>query len=197
MTGIAQPILFLSDCRGIAIPRDFAEQIHENAVIDYGKWKEKLASLADMDSEGYWDTWDDICQNMIVKDIHDSYKHYYLHQDGDLWLRPHPKSVKWVTDKEELDDNTLHDMYDEMLDDCYGNEVKIAGHDYRVNLALKRVDKTAYNTCFNNWLDGKCRGENIFELDDKYYSEDPEEPDDYWGDPESHDGHYEWKETKV
>jgi hypothetical protein len=196
MTGIAQPILFLSDCRGIAIPRDFAEQIHENAVIDYGKWKEKLASLADMDSEGYWDTWDDICQNMIVKDIHDSYKHYYLHQDGDLWLRPHPKSVEWVTDLEPIEDYKLERDYDDMLNDCY-EETTIAGHKYQTSRALKKVDPTAYRCGFAEWLDVECRDETIFELDDKYYREDPEEPDDYWGDPESHDGHYEWKETKV
>lgn len=56
---------------------------------------------------------------------------------------------------EELSDEELYDMYDEMLDECYGL-VKICGINYQSSEALKEVDPTAYRVGFCDWLSAEC-----------------------------------------
>ena len=57
-------------------------------------------------------------------------------------------------------DNDLESMYEDMLDDVYG-EVEIAGLSYSTSYALKELDLIAYREGFNNWIDT----EEIIELD--------------------------------
>jgi len=44
------------------------------------------------------------------------------------------------------------DMYDDMLDDCYG-QVKIGGYTYDTSLALRYVDIIAYNEGLSDYAD--------------------------------------------
>lgn len=44
------------------------------------------------------------------------------------------------------------DMYDNMLDECYG-VVKIGGYEYYHSHAFKLVDEIAYQQGFNNYID--------------------------------------------
>lgn len=86
-----EPILYLSDSRGVYIPRDFAAETRPECIK--GARPEDLAILADgPDSEWYWDAWAAICDNATVTD-HDTGVTYTLHQDGDLWLLPPGWSV--------------------------------------------------------------------------------------------------------
>lgn len=50
-----------------------------------------------------------------------------------------------------LDEIKLHDLYDEMLDDAYG-EVSLAGLDYPTSTLLRRGDEIAYNLGFNDYI---------------------------------------------
>ena len=68
----------------------------------------------------------------------------------------------------ELSDRELHELYDQMLDDCY-EPVKIAGCEYGVSTALKNVDPIAYRCGFNDWLDSECQEGVIVEENNKYF----------------------------
>ena len=46
----------------------------------------------------------------------------------------------------------LVDMYDDILDDCYG-QVKIGGHSYNTSLALRYVDIIAYEEGLRDFED--------------------------------------------
>ena len=79
-------ILYLSDARGVYIPRDFAVETYRHCID--GVSDDELAILAaGPDHEWYWDTWEDVERNAVVTDS-GSGKQYRLLQDGDLWLVP-------------------------------------------------------------------------------------------------------------
>lgn len=89
-------ILWLSDARGIYIPRDFAGSFADRAKQVIGVTDEDWAILeAGPDHELYWDAWTDIEQNAI---IHDGELTYSIHNDGDCWLVP--SGMEWDEDKE-------------------------------------------------------------------------------------------------
>lgn len=69
---------------------------------------------------------------------------------------------------DELSDSELHELFDSMLDDCYGN-VRIASYEYATSHALKNLDETAYRCGFNDWLDSEVSEGNIIEQNDTYY----------------------------
>jgi hypothetical protein len=71
-----------------------------------------------------------------------------------------------------LQDHELHELYDDMLDDVYG-EVKIAGLSYATSSALKNIDEVAYLCGFNDWLDSQVTDGILFEHDGEYYDGDP------------------------
>ena len=78
--------LYSDGARGVYIPQHFAESIRRECVtgidladLDY------LADASNMDADGYWDTWQDICDYAVVTDQSDGTV-YTLYQDGDLWL---------------------------------------------------------------------------------------------------------------
>lgn len=75
--------LFLSDSRGIYIPRDFAQCVERDKVT--GITDENYATLeAGPDHEWYWEAWEEVCNKAVLTDSKGTA--YTLDQDGDLWL---------------------------------------------------------------------------------------------------------------
>jgi hypothetical protein len=89
-------ILWLTDARGIYIPRDFATSFTDRDRDVTGVSAEDWAILENPDHEHYDDTWSDVLDKAIVTDL-DGVR-YRLHQDGDLWLVP--EGMEWLDDKE-------------------------------------------------------------------------------------------------
>ena len=79
-------ILYLSDARGIYIPRDFAECTYRECVWNVTD-EDWAILLQGPDAEGYWDTWDDVLSRALVVEP-ETHAQYTLWQDGDLWLVP-------------------------------------------------------------------------------------------------------------
>ena len=82
-------ILFLSDARGVYIPRDFATSWDstERARRISGVSDEDWAVLeAGPDSDGYWDVWLEVEENAVVTD--DNGVKFFVYQEGDCWLVP-------------------------------------------------------------------------------------------------------------
>lgn len=84
-------ILFLSDSRGIYIPRDFANEVKRNCVsgVDPSTWE---ILEAGPDHEWYWESWDEVLRDAIVTDFTTGVR-YTVHQDGDCWLVP--QGMEW------------------------------------------------------------------------------------------------------
>lgn len=84
-------MLWLSDARGVYIPRDFA-----NSFTDRAKWVQGVDDAtwaileAGPDHDEYWDAWTDVCDNATVTDGSTVCR---LYQDGDLWLIP--EGMEW------------------------------------------------------------------------------------------------------
>jgi hypothetical protein len=101
-------LLWLSDNRGIYIPRDFAASFADRTKQVKGVTDENWAILdAGPDHEWYWEAWDDVLQAATVTD--ENGVEYFLNQEGDLWLVP--KGMEW-SDKDE----TFHWAQDETKD---------------------------------------------------------------------------------
>ena len=89
-------ILWLTDARGIYIPRDFASSFDDRDQRVSGVTAEDWETLdAGPDHQYYWETWDDVLNNAVVTDLEGN--RYFLNQDGDLWLVP----VGFVWDDED------------------------------------------------------------------------------------------------
>lgn len=91
-------MLWLSDSRGVYIPRDFARSFSDRAKNVTGVSDEDWTTLekGPDDNEGYWDTWQAVCDDAIVTD-EDGVK-YRVEQDGDCWLVP--VGMVWNEDKD-------------------------------------------------------------------------------------------------
>ena len=86
--------LWLNDARGVYIPRDFAKSFDDRKVRVRGVSDEDWAILdegPDALENPYWETWDDVLNNAVIKD--DNGVEFTLYQDGDLWLIP--KGMEW------------------------------------------------------------------------------------------------------
>lgn len=90
MTDIAtrpDMMLWLSDNRGVYIPRDFANSFADRAKHVTGVDAETWSILeSGPDHEFYWDAWADVLDNATVTDDHGNT--FTVHQDGDCWLIP-------------------------------------------------------------------------------------------------------------
>jgi hypothetical protein len=87
-----EPLLWLSDARGIYIPRDFATSFLDRAAHVSGVSSENWQTLEDgPDNEWYWDAWADVCDNAVVTDRNGV--RFRVHQDGDCWLVP--EDMEW------------------------------------------------------------------------------------------------------
>ena len=81
-------ILWLSDARGIYIPRDFAHSFANRANVVHGVDNETWEILeAGPDHELYWNAWEDVLNNAVVTD-YKTLVAYNVCQDGDCWLVP-------------------------------------------------------------------------------------------------------------
>jgi hypothetical protein len=81
-----EPQLFLSDARGVYIPRDFATSVKRDCVS--GVSEEDWATLeAGPDNEWYWEAWTDVLDQAVLTDPVSGVK-YTVYQDGDCWLIP-------------------------------------------------------------------------------------------------------------
>ena len=81
--------LYLSDARGIYLPRDFARIVRRELVS--GVTDEDWAVLeSGPDHEHYWDTWDSVlgCASLTVGGVT-----YTFDQDGDLFAVP--EGMEW------------------------------------------------------------------------------------------------------
>ena len=79
-TGLA---LLLVSNRGVYIPQNFIEHYDPKQFnITLTGWQKE--SLSDINSEDYWDAWNDILDNASYTDANGN--KFYLHHDGDLWL---------------------------------------------------------------------------------------------------------------
>jgi len=82
-----EPLLWLSDARGIYIPRDFATSFVDRAKHVSGVSDEDWETLeSGPDSEWYWEAWASVCDNAVVTD--DNGQKFFIWQEGDCWLIP-------------------------------------------------------------------------------------------------------------
>ncbi|MDE2096593.1 MAG: hypothetical protein KGL39_05045 [Patescibacteria group bacterium] len=80
-------LLWLSDARGVYIPRDFANSFADRAKSVSGVSDEDWRILeSGPEHESYWDAWCDVCDRAIITD--DNGVQFNVWQDGDCWLIP-------------------------------------------------------------------------------------------------------------
>lgn len=97
MTQINKPdmMLWLSDSRGVYIPRDFANSFANRdkdvSGVNANDWTTLEAGPED---EWYWDAWTRVCDGCVVTDEHGN--QYTVWQDGDCWLIP--VGMEWNDD---------------------------------------------------------------------------------------------------
>lgn len=90
-------MLWLSDARGIYIPRDFATSFADRDKHVSGVSPEDWKILeSGPDHDLYWDAWQSVCDNAIVTD--DNGIKFSIHQNGDCWLVP--EGMEWRDDLE-------------------------------------------------------------------------------------------------
>lgn len=117
MSTVTRPemLLWLSDARGVYIPRDFAKSFVDRAKSVSGVTDEDWATLEAgpdyIENEGYWDTWTSVCDNAIVTDEHGH--QYHIYQEGDCWLVP--VGMEW-SDDGDCYQWPKEDEYDEEYD---------------------------------------------------------------------------------
>jgi hypothetical protein len=75
--------LFLSDARGVYIPRDFAQFIRRDRTTGISDDDYKILEEGP-DHEWYWEAWEDVCNNARITDTDGTV--YTVYQDGDCWL---------------------------------------------------------------------------------------------------------------
>lgn len=96
MTKQPEPMLWLSDARGVYIPRDFANSFADRAKHVSGVTENDWEILeAGPEHEFYWDAWTDVCDRAVITD--ENGMRYRIHQDGDCWLIP--EDWEWSEDE--------------------------------------------------------------------------------------------------
>lgn len=110
MTKRPEMLLWLSDARGVYIPRDFANSFADRAkhvanvsaedwsILELGPDSTDDAGNF-VSNESYWDTWTDVCDNAVVTDEHGA--EYTIWQEGDCWLVP--KGMEWNDKTDSFD----------------------------------------------------------------------------------------------
>lgn len=97
MTDKPDMLLWLSDARGIYIPRDFALSFADRAKAVVGVSDENWAILeAGPDHELYWDAWDEVIGYAVITDERGT--KYNIEHNGDCWLVP--VGMEWDDDTE-------------------------------------------------------------------------------------------------
>lgn len=90
-------LLWLSDARGVYIPRDFALSFADRAKsvtgVDQETWETLERGPTD---EWYWEAWESV---LGYARIHDpKWGEYRVYQDGDCWLIPNGMDYDEETD---------------------------------------------------------------------------------------------------
>lgn len=97
MPGKPEMMLWLSDARGVYIPRDFANSFADRAKhVKNVKDEDWTILEAGPDHEQYWDAWTDVCDNARVTDENGA--EYFVWQEGDCWLVP--VGMEWNDDED-------------------------------------------------------------------------------------------------
>lgn len=86
-----EPMLWLSDARGVYIPRDFVNSFANWANVSGISDEDKAALQAGPDHEWYWEAWMTAIDHAKVTD--DKGNTFFIHQDGDCWLVP--EGMEW------------------------------------------------------------------------------------------------------
>jgi len=68
---------------------------------------------------------------------------------------------------EPISERELERQYSDMLDEVYG-EVTVAGYQYATSDVLVRVDPTAFDVGFSDWLSAECE-DRLMEINGEYY----------------------------
>ena len=78
-------VLFTDDAYGVYIPKHFAKALDRDYIVDREKWDEDLDFLIKypIEKDGYWETWQDVLDNMRIKI---GRRTYFLYQDGSVWM---------------------------------------------------------------------------------------------------------------
>lgn len=139
--------LFLSDSRGIYIPKDFAESISKESIAHNSQellqYLEELKKGADI--EDYWDIWNDLLNNLTVINP-ETGEQYHLHQDGDLFLVQY-----WEDDFQDIVDSILtHQEYFMRNEDYIGMYIDMLPDDskYHGNKWYEHIEKY-----FDAWVE--------------------------------------------
>ena len=69
---------------------------------------------------------------------------------------------------DEISDAALHEAFDAFLDEA-NDEIDVAGIAFSPSFALKKCDENAYETEYNDWLDGEVSGEVYIKRAGRYY----------------------------
>jgi hypothetical protein len=97
MTKKPIPFLWLSDRRGVYIPRDFANSFANRSKTVSGVDAEDWIVLeAGPDHEHYWEAWDEVLASAVVTD--DDGIRFRPHAEGDLWLVP--EDMDWDDERQ-------------------------------------------------------------------------------------------------
>ena len=97
MTHKLEPVLWLSDARGVCIPRDFVGRFNEPERLISGVEPDTLDILrAGPEATDYWEAWCEVCDRAIVTDLKGN--RYRVYQDGDCWLIP--EGMEWSDEKD-------------------------------------------------------------------------------------------------
>jgi hypothetical protein len=83
-------------------------------------------------------------------------------------------------DGNELTDYDLHERFDDMLDEVYG-DVVLGGTEYNHSTTFKAVDPIAYRCGFSDWLDSELE-ETIFEEDPTLEADEDEDSEPVYTD---------------
>jgi hypothetical protein len=89
--GKPAPILFLSDARGVYIPRDFINEIRPECLTGIAD-DVADALRAGPDHGWYWEAWTQVESSAVVTDPSTGTR-YSVYQNGDCWLIPH--GMEW------------------------------------------------------------------------------------------------------
>jgi hypothetical protein len=86
MTDKPEMILWVNDHHGIYVPQEFAKRFANRAQQVIGVTDEDWAILdAGPGHELYWDVWNEVEQNALVRDGGTTYR---IYNNGDCWLVP-------------------------------------------------------------------------------------------------------------
>ena len=80
--------------------------------------------------------------------------------------------TEWVIESilsEELTEVDLEECFEQMIDDCYGEEVQIGFIKVSVSQAIKKLDPIAWDIAKSEHLDSLIQDEEVIEIEGSFY----------------------------